>query len=67
MPEPRVRGRLFGALLAVRLVLRRLPADLGLALAQWRPPAIEIVGERRHQPPAGPARLIRRLNEVYPF
>lgn len=67
MPESQVRGRLFGALLAVRLVLRSLPADLGLALAQWRPPAIEIVGERRRQPAADSARLIRRLNEVYPF
>ncbi|MFA6110245.1 MAG: hypothetical protein WDA75_15885 [Candidatus Latescibacterota bacterium] len=67
MTEPRVRGRLFGALLIARLALRRLPADLGLVMAQWRPPAIEVVVERRRQPPAGPARLIRRLNEVYPF
>ena len=59
---------LVSAFLVCRLELRQLPVDLDLLLSLWRHrPAIEIVLRATEHADAGRQRLLRRLDEVYPF
>ena len=58
---------LIGAFIIFRLEMRQLPIDPGLVVALWRHrTAIAVVIDHgagcRQQP-----RLIKQLNEVYPF
>ena len=59
---------LAGLCLIVRIACRRLPVDWDLALGSWLcRPAIEAVLESRDQHEKRQTRLVRRLDEVYPF